>query len=611
MENKTTEIIKIIDYQLVDPVDEYDFGIYLETDKYKCHEQCEGTWCTIQNKFIPYPCHFNFVYDKVRYYGEYINPDEDLYYTKRGSKFIICSDKKKYKLMVGINIIPIALNNGWGEDGICRICRTKHKEDCILIIYYIGPSRKKIYICKNETCINICKKRILEDNPNCVNCSAKVTNFNNIIIKDVKNICITKLACSSLCAGTVCRYDGKIKCSYCSEFSPKLIFCKGCFKLYCSDNCKQIDWKTHKDECIDKLKQIDRYDPNYMKQQVQMLNIEQVKKLNVISRKRISKIALKPIMAIGFALTTGGWDVWDKLGVNDFTPNQSDKMITRTRLYDIASPVTYKAYNTLIEKGYVHDKSRPFPVYISYLNKLLIWTYPDKPYEGNDLILMPNLNYLKSYIKIKPDENNSHIAYSITLLGNCFSCGGGTNKYRCEILLNINPKHSRIFYLCGNDSCFRNLKKIMIEEKVNCYECKNPMNPKWIIYSGNEKSGEYVVLCSKNCAREYSKTEELPMSTTCNLCGNKSSNTTVCSKCKSITYCSNKCLEMDIDHKMECDGKKKDNKEDYFIKSCDVCSKYAKYIQFCNECKDAKYCSKECQSLDWKTHKLTCNKIAS
>lgn len=39
---------------------------------------------------------------------------------------------------------------------------------------------------------------------------------------------------------------------------------------------------------------------------------------------------------------------------------------------------------------------------------------------------------------------------------------------------------------------------------------------------------------------------------------------------------------------------------------CDGCKKENQSIKVCSKCKNAKYCSKECQINDWKTHKPEC-----
>ena len=40
--------------------------------------------------------------------------------------------------------------------------------------------------------------------------------------------------------------------------------------------------------------------------------------------------------------------------------------------------------------------------------------------------------------------------------------------------------------------------------------------------------------------------------------------------------------------------------------TCVVCKKITKYL--CSGCNSVYYCDKECQSKEWKIHKLTCNK---
>ncbi|KAI9652820.1 MAG: hypothetical protein M1831_006345 [Alyxoria varia] len=41
---------------------------------------------------------------------------------------------------------------------------------------------------------------------------------------------------------------------------------------------------------------------------------------------------------------------------------------------------------------------------------------------------------------------------------------------------------------------------------------------------------------------------------------------------------------------------------------CAICSE--KQAKRCNKCKSISYCSKECQTADWKSHKLVCNQFA-
>lgn len=44
--------------------------------------------------------------------------------------------------------------------------------------------------------------------------------------------------------------------------------------------------------------------------------------------------------------------------------------------------------------------------------------------------------------------------------------------------------------------------------------------------------------------------------------------------------------------------------DEYYIRVCAVCGKEAPYR--CTHCKNVRYCSRECQKADWKTHKPIC-----
>lgn len=41
---------------------------------------------------------------------------------------------------------------------------------------------------------------------------------------------------------------------------------------------------------------------------------------------------------------------------------------------------------------------------------------------------------------------------------------------------------------------------------------------------------------------------------------------------------------------------------------CNACKKEASDLKFCTGCNVIKYCDKDCQKADWKSHKKTCKK---
>lgn len=45
------------------------------------------------------------------------------------------------------------------------------------------------------------------------------------------------------------------------------------------------------------------------------------------------------------------------------------------------------------------------------------------------------------------------------------------------------------------------------------------------------------------------------------------------------------------------------------MNTCKVCSKTNENMQICSACKSVDYCSRDCQKLDWKSHKTSCFRI--
>lgn len=109
--------------------------------------------------------------------------------------------------------------------------------------------------------------------------------------------------------------------------------------------------------------------------------------------------------------------------------------------------------------------------------------------------------------------------------------------------------------------------------------------------------------------------------------------------CLQVSFCSKECQKEDWSrrHRVECqamkpverdmtyqtksevkDGKKeqkpykrqnktKDGKSSEFLDCCSVCGKNAD-LKTCKECHKIRYCSRQCQTVDWKTHKTNCKK---
>ena len=48
-----------------------------------------------------------------------------------------------------------------------------------------------------------------------------------------------------------------------------------------------------------------------------------------------------------------------------------------------------------------------------------------------------------------------------------------------------------------------------------------------------------------------------------------------------------------------------------FVRCCSHCEKFSEDLKRCSRCRQANYCSSECQRNDWKRHKLTCTSISS
>ncbi|XP_036367133.1 uncharacterized protein LOC115222007 isoform X2 [Octopus sinensis] len=85
-----------------------------------------------------------------------------------------------------------------------------------------------------------------------------------------------------------------------------------------------------------------------------------------------------------------------------------------------------------------------------------------------------------------------------------------------------------------------------------------------------------------------------------------------CAACNKIEYCSKICQTADWKHhKNSCrTAKPKDDKsavkKSVKAEKCDNCGKFDEHLKECAKCKIAKYCSKSCQISAWPLHKKSC-----
>ena len=106
------------------------------------------------------------------------------------------------------------------------------------------------------------------------------------------------------------------------------------------------------------------------------------------------------------------------------------------------------------------------------------------------------------------------------------------------------------------------------------------------------------------------------MSSEAKQCGNrecKSLGLLLCSRCRDVFYCSQKCQKLNWkDHKIIC-SKTKDSTtgSQASQNKTDVCQNGEcgeNGTLKCSRCKSVRYCSKSCQGKDWKNHKKICKR---
>lgn len=145
---------------------------------------------------------------------------------------------------------------------------------------------------------------------------------------------------------------------------------------------------------------------------------------------------------------------------------------------------------------------------------------------------------------------------------------------------------------------------------VKCVACPNivQFGQRWAIgFVGIFEDVDILLLCcSKKCMKNRIKNESLINSLyemykcdNCDLetrCGKY-----VCLGCYGITYCTEKCRNMDLEHCVECTGIRPE-----IMKRCDGCLKFVSTILWCSICRNEKYCSQDCQKTAWEKHKLVC-----
>ena len=91
----------------------------------------------------------------------------------------------------------------------------------------------------------------------------------------------------------------------------------------------------------------------------------------------------------------------------------------------------------------------------------------------------------------------------------------------------------------------------------------------------------------------------------CNYCKKRSDELRKCTRCRKTNYCSKECQTNDWkEHKIVCKPPPADCQPEK--EKCSNCGKESAFLKRCARCHLAAYCTKECQTNDWARHKPTC-----
>ena len=158
--------------------------------------------------------------------------------------------------------------------------------------------------------------------------------------------------------------------------------------------------------------------------------------------------------------------------------------------------------------------------------------------------------------------------------------------------------------------------KIKDKEGKTAYDCAKGEKIKEILADPNEYMQKHPE--EFEAARTwYRNWQQKAQEKSCYCCGKNEQDAlqeklSRCSQCKKALYCSRTCQSKDWKkHKQNCKPKKQEEKKQE--RTCCYCGKSEqesaqKKLSRCSQCKKALYCDRSCQSSGWKTHKENCNK---
>jgi hypothetical protein len=197
----------------------------------------------------------------------------------------------------------------------------------------------------------------------------------------------------------------------------------------------------------------------------------------------------------------------------------------------------------------------------------------------------------------------------------CQHCGKATGDDACMMTYKLNNEPTCM--VACNIDCWLQFRLLMDEYKgFGCALCgKQKTGKKWIPGTVTLNDGGYLgcTFCSIPCRIKMQKL--CGNKKRCNFCGKHIEHISKCSLCREAAYCSEECQKFDWsrDHKEMCkilrNGRKTTCTESTKY-TCANCSKQStKEFERCSQCKKVHYCSEKCQKLHWKKeHKAVCKK---